>query len=245
MNDVTALILAGGLGRRLRSVVNDRQKVVAEIEGRPFLSYLLEQIEAAGVGKAVLCTGYGYEQVREQIGQKWGRVQIEYSQESFAMGTAGALRHALSKADSDPILIMNGDSYFEVDLPAFLRWHKMHQSEATIALVERSDVKRYGCAKLDEASRIIHFDEKSSIDEAGWVNGGIYLISRKLLNEIPNDRAVSLEREVFPDWVSRHSLYGYFSRGHFLDIGVPEAFARAKEFFAKQTQVHEKAGGGS
>ena len=231
MVNVTAAILAGGLGTRLRSVVNGRPKVLAEIRGKPFLTYLLARLAAVGVRDVVICTGYRGEQVRATFGDSYGDMDLLYSHESSPLGTAGALRLALPLIGSDPVLVMNGDSFCDVDLSFFWNWHRQHEARASMVLVEAADVGRFGSVEVNTARKVIGFQEKDMTNHAGWINAGIYLIASSLIETIPKAGMVSLERTMFPAWVGC-GLYGYQSKGKFLDIGTPENFAAAEEFFS-------------
>lgn len=236
---VTAAILAGGLGTRLRSIVADRPKVLAEVRGRPFLAYLLDQVAAAGVKMVVLCTGYLGEQVRETFGDTYRSLRLFYSQESSPLGTAGALRLALPLFESDTVLVMNGDSFCETNLGTFWTWHCAREAAATLRLIKVVDTRRYGRVQIDANGRVFGFDEKGDTSAPGWINAGIYLLKRHLLQAIPTSGAVSLEREIFPTWISR-GLYGYQSAGRFLDIGTPEAYAATEQFFAPETPTRHQ-----
>lgn len=229
MSQLTAAILAGGLGTRLRSVVGDRPKVLADINGRPFLAYLLEQLATAGIQRIVLCTGFQASLVRDVFGDSHERLQLSYSAETSPLGTGGALRLALPSLNSDPVLVLNGDSYCQVDLSAFLQFHQHRQAEASVLLTQVPDVGRYGQVRGDAEDRVIGFDEKGG-NGAGWINAGIYLLAQPLLKEIPEGRNVSLEREMFPTWIGRR-FYGCRHGGRFIDIGTPESYAEAREFF--------------
>ena len=189
---VTAAILAGGLGTRLRSVVADRPKVLAEIRGRPFLAYLLDQLAAAGVRTVVLCTGYLGEQVRAAFGDSYNSLSLVYSQESSPLGTAGALRLALPLFKAETVLVMNGDSFCETDLRAFWAWHQARGANATLLLTKVPDTKRYGRVDVDDDGRVLRFDEKDDKREPGWINGGIYLLNRRLLLTIPSESKIAL-----------------------------------------------------
>lgn len=236
MDAVTAVILAGGLGSRLRAVVADRPKVLAEVRGRPFLGHLLDQLAAAGFREVVLCTGYLGDQVRALFGDAYRGIRVVYSQEPMAMGTAGALRMALPLLNSDPVLVMNGDSFYDMDLRAFLTWHCSREADATLALVRVNDSGRFGQVRIDADGAIVAFEEKSGDSHAGWINAGVYLLARPLIKSIPENRAVSLEKEMFPTWIGR-GFYGYSSQGRFLDIGTPEAYLTAAQFFATEGGV--------
>jgi D-glycero-alpha-D-manno-heptose 1-phosphate guanylyltransferase len=224
--DITVAILAGGLGTRLRIVVPDRPKVLAEVSGRPFIVYLLDQLAREGAQTVVLCTGYMGEQVENQLGTTYEKMALRYSHEASPLGTGGALRLALPMLASKSVLVMNGDSYCDARLGPFAGWHDAQQAMASILLTKTSDTRRYGRIDLDKRGSIIQFREKSSEMGSGWINAGIYLLSRELIETIPADRSVSIERETFPAWIGR-GLFGYRSKGKLLDIGVPEAYARA------------------
>jgi D-glycero-alpha-D-manno-heptose 1-phosphate guanylyltransferase len=233
LTGTTAVILAGGLGTRLRSVVADRPKVMAEVWGKPFLAYLLEQVAGSGVQYVVLCVGYASEQIQAAFGNAFAGMELTYSQESTRLDTAGALRLALPQFRSDSVLVMNGDSFCEVSLGDLWNWHNARQATGTLVLVETPNVARYGSVAFTPEGKITGFQEKRSDPAAGWINGGLYLLGRALIEKIPAGRAVSLEKELFPAWIEQ-GLYGYRSLGRFLDIGTPETYAQAEEFFAPQ-----------
>lgn len=236
LGTTTAAIFAGGLGTRLRSQVDDRPKVLAEVRGRAFLSYLLDQLAAAGLRSVVVCTGYMGDRVRAEFGDSYGPLRLRYSQEDAPLGTAGALRLARHLLESDPVLVMNGDSICRADLEAFRIWHREKQAEASILLTEVPDTGRYGRVTVDEAGALIAFEEKQNAGGPGWINAGVYLLSDRLIRAIPSGRAVSLEREVLPDWIGKR-LFGHRSEARFLDIGTPESYARAERFFGQGEQT--------
>jgi len=228
---ITTAILAGGLGTRLRPVVADRPKALAEVRGRPFLSYLLDQVAAAGVQSVVLCIGHLGDQVRNTFGDRYGSLRLQYSREPIPLGTGGALRKAAPLLETEPVLALNGDSFCDLDLNEFLRFHCTARAAGSLALAEMDDTRRYGRVVSQSDGTISEFAEKADTRERGWINAGIYLLSQRLLRSIPEDRPVSLEREVLPLWTGRR-LFGYRSEGRFLDIGTPETYAAAEQFFA-------------
>lgn len=228
--ETTAVILAGGVGSRLRSVISDRPKVLAPIHDRPFLAYLLDVLQDAGVSEVVLCTGYMAGLVEETFGPTYGRMNIRYSRELTPLGTGGALRAAMSQIKTDSVLVMNGDSFCEVDLQALASAHQARQAKATMLLTEVQDTQRFGQVRLDAGGRLLAFEEKGTHSGPGWINAGVYLLDRRLLETIPQNDAVSLEKEIFPGWIGR-GLYGHPVRGRFLDIGTPQSFAEAEAFF--------------
>ena len=227
ISNTKAVILAGGLGTRLRSVVANRPKVLAAVNGRPFLFYLLDQLVVAGANSVILCTGYMGELVRNTLGTSYGDMQLSYSQEDTSLGTAGALRQALSWIQSDTVLVMNGDSICRTDLNAFSLWHSEKRARASLLLANIADTSRFGRVEVDDEGSVQNFVEKGSNVGPGWINAGIYLISRDMIEAISTRRAVSLEREIFPQWIG-HGFYAYKSDGSFLDIGTPEDYAKAK-----------------
>lgn len=236
LSNVTAAILAGGLGTRLRSVVSDRPKILAEVCRRPFLAYLLDQLAAIKIKKVVLCIGHLGEKVRTAFGDTYGHLTLFYSQETSPIGTAGALRLALPLLQSDPVLVMNGDSFLETDLMAFWNCHCAKGAQVTLLLTNQVNTKRYGRVNINAAGCVLSFHEKDDQDGPGWVNGGRYFINHHLLQVIPEGMVISLERDMLPAWVSR-GLYGYCSAGRFLDIGTPEAYAAAEQFFNPEDRL--------
>jgi D-glycero-alpha-D-manno-heptose 1-phosphate guanylyltransferase len=230
LEQVTVAILAGGLGSRLRSVVTDRPKAIMAIQGKPFLTYLLDQLVVAGTRDIVLCTGYRGDQIRMMFGESYGTLRLTYSQEPKPMGTAGALRFALPLFKSNPVLVMNGDSYCETNLREFWVWHTRRHSNASLLLTKIFDTERFGQVQIDLDGKITAFIEKGAGPNPGLINAGIYLINRHLLEEISPSHAVSLERQVFPTWIGR-GFHGFASESRFVDIGTPEAYASAESFF--------------
>jgi histidinol-phosphate phosphatase family protein len=239
LSETTALVLVGGIGSRLRAVVSDRPKVLASIHNRPFLAYLLDALDEAGICRAVLCTGYMAELVEDTFGPTYRRMRLAYSQESSPLGTAGALRAALPLVETDYILAMNGDSFCEFDLPGMASAHSARAAEATILLTEVPDTQRFGRVRFDGEGWLLAFEEKGAHQGPGWINAGVYLIKRRMLETIPEHSAVSMEKEVFPAWIGR-GLFGHPAGGRFLDIGTPQSFAEAEAFFGiRHAATHE------
>lgn len=231
----TAAILAGGLGNRLRSVVADRPKPLADVGGRPFLRYLLEQLADAGIGCVVICTGYLGHQVPAVFGREFLGMRLRYSQEPGPLGTAGALRHALPLLDSGTVLVLNGDSYCTVDLRKFRQWHALHPWGASLVLSRAAEAGRFGRVAVEADGRVVRFEEKGADPGPGWVNAGIYLAPTALIAALPVGAAASLEREVFPGWSREGRLYGWTAAGELLDIGTPESFVGAGTWLAERT----------
>ena len=231
LEETTAVILAGGLGTRLREVVADRPKVLAEVNGRPFLASLLDRLVDAGIGNVILCTGYMAELVRETLGDGYRGIELLYSRENTPLGTGGALRRALPLIASDPVLVLNGDSYCDADLGLFTRQHLSASAQASLMLVQVEDVARYGAVDIDGTGCVVSFREKGSRNGAGLINAGIYLLARHVIVSIPAKRAVSLEREVFPRLIGT-GLFGFPQTTRFIDIGIPSDYHAASAFLA-------------
>ena len=223
------MILAGGLGTRLRAAVNDRPKVLALVAGRPFLTYLLDRLAHLGVEETILLVGYAADQIRGTIGSDHAGMRITYSEETAPLGTAGAVRLALPLLRHERFLLFNGDSFCDVDLPRFTGVHGLSEGIGLV-LTRVDDASRYGQVQFEPDGRISRFEEKGGQQSAGWISAGIYLLTRQRLASIPPDQPVSLERDLLPGWVKEGHLWG-FPGGRFIDIGTPESYAEAERFF--------------
>jgi NDP-sugar pyrophosphorylase family protein len=230
--EVTAAILAGGLGSRLRPAVADRPKVLAPVNGRPYLTYLLDQLVEASVHQVMLLTGHGADQVQQTLGHTYGGIRLLYSPEPKPLGTAGAIRRALPKLISPVVLVMNGDSFCEVNLTAFLRFHERRAADLSLVVTEAADACRCGTVTITRGGRLLRFAEKTPEAAPGWINAGVYLLDRNLIAEIPSGRSVSLESDMIPAWIKgKKQVFGYRSAGRFVDIGTPLCYAEADTFF--------------
>lgn len=239
--DVTAAILAGGLGTRLRSVVVDRPKVLAPVGGAPYLHFLLERLARAAIRDVVLLAGHGAEQVRDTIGDSYDGMAVRYSVEQVPLGTAGALRHALPFLDCATVLLLNGDSWCDAGLVEFRQFHRVRAAGASLVVAGVADTSRFGRVSVDGAGRVKAFEEKGAAGR-GWINAGMYLLERALVETLPAG-PLSLERDVLPGWVSEGRVFGFRHAGRFLDIGTPESYVAAEEFFGAQAEP-VLAGGG-
>ena len=228
-----AVLLVGGLGTRLRSVLPDTAKPLASVGDETFLALLVRQLRNQGITKLVMCTGYRSEQVEEAFGDGSSLgVLIEYSREESPLGTGGALALAAPylREDADFILT-NDDSFVEVDLDQMIRFHYAHKGCLTMALRQVDDAGRYGTVHAEQDGRISAFVEKTGLQQPGLVNAGVYVINRGVLKELPSG-ASSLEKDVFPKLIER-GMYGFDRTGVFIDIGTPEDLARAREMSEK------------
>lgn len=233
--EITAVVLAGGMGLRLREVVSHRPKVLVEVCGRPFLGFLFDQLCAAGIRHVVLCTGYMADSVRDTYGVSYGSLELEYSQESQPLGTGGALRLALPQVRSNPVLVMNGDSFVDAGLEDFLSRHSERGCDVSILMTYVPDTARYGSMKVQEDGLVLAFEEKGEGHGPGWINAGVYLVKTSVIEALPPGEKVSLEWQAFPPLVGK-GLYGCPCNGRFIDIGTPESYHRAEEFFSRPHQ---------
>ena len=226
--DMKAVLLVGGLGTRLRSAVPSAPKVLASVGKRSFLQLLVSQLRSQGIHRLVMCTGYLADQIENEFGngQVWG-VAIEYSREEQPLGTAGAVKLAARYLkDEAEFLVMNGDSFLEIDFHSFMEFHRSHEAIATIAVFRVENTSRYGTVNVDANDRVLGFAEKTGREVPGLVNGGVYLFNRAVLQCIP-ERPVSLEKDIFPQLLDQ-GVYAQEQHGMFIDIGTPTDYARAQ-----------------
>lgn len=237
MEKVDAIILAGGLGTRLRDVVSDLPKPLAPVNGRPFLDILLTMLDRSGcVGKVVLAVGHLGEKVISAYGNRpdFG-FPIVFSEERELLGTGGAIKLALQKTASPLVMALNGDSFVEVDLQGLVAFHEERGAAMTVVLREVPDAARYGSVALDTDGRVASFAEKVSGGSGGLINAGIYLFRRELFDDVAGNRVVSLEKDLFPLFLDQ-GVYGYVTHGKFIDIGLPETYAEAQGYLKEECE---------
>lgn len=224
------IILAGGLGTRLQSVVSDVPKCMAPVAGKPFLHYLLNYMERAGFTRIILSLGYKHEIVEEWVGTFSTRMKLICVVENEPLGTGGAIKLALEKVKERNVFILNGDTFFKVDFVDMMRFHLLTGSQVTIALKKMQNFDRYGVVTVDTDSyRITGFQEKQFCEE-GYINGGIYLIKKEELSQLPVK--CSLEKDYFEAGVARKIFSGFCEDGYFIDMGIPEEYAKIQEDFS-------------
>lgn len=219
-----AIVLCGGFGTRLREIIKDVPKPMAPVAGRPFLEYLILQLTRWNIRDIVLSIGYKGEIIRSYFGngRKWG-IKITYSEEDRPLGTGGALKKAAQLTDNEQFVVMNGDSFLDVDFMEFFRFHRKKEASATIALAHVENVERYGSVAVNEENEICEFSEKV-LSKHGLINGGIYIFNRNIIEILP-DRNFSLEKVFLPKIIGQ-GLYGIDFNRFFIDIGVPEDYLR-------------------
>ncbi|MCE0497229.1 MAG: nucleotidyltransferase family protein [Methylacidiphilales bacterium] len=232
--DYPALLLAGGLGTRLRSVLPELPKVLAPVRGRPFLAYLLDQLVVAGWSRCILCLGYKADVVRAAMGDCHGPLALEYSVETAPLGTAGAVRLALPLVRHKRFLLLNADSFCDASLGSFAQYHAAHGRPGSVLSVKVPDSSRYGRLEIAPDRRILAFAEKTNAAAPGPINAGIYILETALAESIPAGRFVSLEKEMFPQWTSR-GLMAWETDAGFIDIGTPESYAQIERYLGAGT----------
>lgn len=221
------LILAGGLGTRLRSVVNDVPKPMAPVNGKPFLEYLLLYLSSQGIERVVLSVGYMKDKIINYFGLRFKNIEISYSAEEEPLGTGGAVKHAMELL-SDTFFIFNGDTIFMLNLSKMHNLFLEKQAHLVMGLKCVNDCARYGSVEIDNSGRIVGFSEKKAIGSC-IINGGVYLTSKDILKGIELTYPFSWERDFLEKFYKKLRFYGIVSDDYFIDIGMPEDYERAQD----------------
>jgi D-glycero-alpha-D-manno-heptose 1-phosphate guanylyltransferase len=217
-----AIILAGGMGTRLRPCVDDLPKPLAPIGGRPFLEYLLDYLYANGVHRVIISTGYMAEKIEEAIGRQYRGMCVDYCREDVPLGTGGAIKKSLGMCKEDYAVVINGDTFYDVDLFAMQKSHEANGCPVTMAAKLLKNVERSGYLEIS-GGRLTGFCEKGATGE-GLINGGIYFIDKNALDCV-NEEKFSFEKQVLEALLLEVNIFE--SEAYFIDIGIPEEFARA------------------
>lgn len=224
------IILAGGLGTRLRSVVSDIPKCMAPVCEKPFLHYLLVYLQKFPIDRVILSLGYKHEVVTEWIEKNYFPFTIAFSIEDEPLGTGGAIKKAMNEVISDNVFILNGDTFFNVDLNQFNKEHIGSSSLLSIALKPMINFNRYGIVRTDSENRITDFKEKDYY-ETGQINGGVYLLNvdADCFKNLPEK--FSFETEILQPEVKNGQSFGFIHDDYFIDIGIPEDYSKANVDF--------------
>lgn len=225
------LIIAGGLGTRLKRSYGAGPKCLAPVNGRPFLEYLLWQLRNAKAKEVILCVGHGADQIESWLedGRRFD-LKVTYSREEKPLGTGGALKHAERHLNGADFIAMNGDSFVEIDILEMYRRHVKNRALATLALVSCPDAERYGSVRLNARREVEQFREKNSDTDklhSELINAGVYVFQRRLMDYIIPGEFVSLERSILPTLLGK-GIYGFETGGYFIDIGIPQDYQRAQ-----------------
>jgi D-glycero-alpha-D-manno-heptose 1-phosphate guanylyltransferase len=223
-----AIILAGGMGTRLKPVLANIPKPMAPVGDKPFLGYLFKYLELHGIDSVILSVGYRYELIAGYFGNRFGKAKVRYSVEDEPLGTGGAVKKALEMVHSQEAVILNGDSFFPVFLGEMHRKHLELNSDISVALKPMKQFSRYGNVRVSGA-RINGFEEKVPVDE-GLINGGIYIFNRNVFERFQLPAKFSLEGDFFQPYVNnRLVLTAFVSDEYFIDIGIPEDYYKARQ----------------
>ena len=222
------IILAGGMGTRLQSVVADLPKCMAPVNGKPFLHYMFNYLEEQDCTKVILSLGYKHEHVLEWLTTQKRSFSIDYVIEQKPLGTGGGVVLAMQKATGAYVIVLNGDTMFRVDLDKMFKFHNSKHASNTLALKPMTDFERYGVVRLDEHDRITSFEEKKHYAE-GLINGGVYVLDRIGLLKKGLPEKFSLEQDYFEQIVKEGIMFGYVSNEYFIDIGIPSDYDRAQQ----------------
>jgi len=238
LNDIVTVILAGGQGTRLRSLFPDRPKCLVPIHGVPFLRLYLDWLAKFGARRVILSLGYKADMVQAYVtSQTWPGMEVESYVEQTPLGTGGAVRAVLPMITSDTALVANGDSVTRVDLGQFVEFHRRKHARLSVLLTHQPQVSASGLVETDANDAVVSFTEKPpERDRGGYINAGLYLMQRDAIAEIPDAGPVSIERDVFPRFCGR-GFYAFKGRFPFVDIGTPESYHRAEEFFAEESMA--------
>ncbi len=221
-----AIILAGGLGTRLKSVVADLPKPMAPINGRPFLAILLDTLSDAGFTAVTLAVGYRSEAIRDCFGDRYRSLRLSYSVETEPLGTGGAMRQALARTTAPHVFVVNGDTYLQLDYQAMLAAHLDADASLTVAVCSVPDAGRYGALEIERKHIQGVFEKGRS--GPGVINGGVYLLSRDLFECYSLSSIFSFETDLLMPHVSELRPLAFETTGVFIDIGVPEDYSRAQ-----------------
>jgi D-glycero-alpha-D-manno-heptose 1-phosphate guanylyltransferase len=227
-----AIILAGGFGTRLQSVVNDVPKPMAPINNIPFLNYVFDYLKFYQIEHVVLSTGYLAEKILDYYKEEFNGIKISYTKEETPLGTGGGIRLAMTKCTTTDVLVLNGDSFFDVDINIHYSNHVLKQANCTLALRKVDNAARYGTIQLGDLNAIDAFKEKDSVEREGLINGGVYILNREIyLSKTEVNSAFSIEKDFYEKRIKELTIFGFEYNGYFIDIGIPEDYKKAQDDF--------------
>jgi D-glycero-alpha-D-manno-heptose 1-phosphate guanylyltransferase len=226
-----AIILAGGKGTRLSNVVSEVPKVMAPVNGRPFLEYLLDYLTIFIIEHVVLSVGYKKEVIMDHFGSQYRDIKIDYAIEEEPLGTGGGIQKAFEQITGNRAFVFNGDTMFKVDLTRHFDFHTIRKTDFSLTLREVDDVSRYGAVEVDEERKIIAFREKGENRGKGHINGGVYLIHKRFFEKNTFPEKFSIEKDCFEALVNTGQFYGLICKQYFIDIGIPEDYKKAQDDF--------------
>lgn len=222
-----AIILAGGLGTRLKEAVPDLPKCMAPILAKPFIGYLVDYLQQQGIEKFIFSLGYKSNIVEQYLNTQYSHLNLVFSVETAPLGTGGAIKLACKHVAGKTVMVLNGDTFFYADIQQLASFHNIRESECTLALKPMKNIERYGLVEIDSDNCIQSFKEKQYYKE-GLINGGVYTlqVANFLQKELPD--SFSFEKDFLERFVIASTFYGLIQDKYFIDIGIPEDFERAQ-----------------
>lgn len=227
-----AIILAGGLGTRLRDAVPDLPKCMAPVEGRPFLFHVINYLRSEGVEQFIFSLGYKHEIIEEYLQSHFPTLSYQLSIEDEPLGTGGAILLACTKATGKDVVVVNGDTLFNVDLHAAARFHISNMAECTLLLKPMTNFDRYGVVETNEEKLVTSFKEKQHYDK-GNINGGVYVLDVPKLLDEEFPAKFSFEKDYLEKYFTQRRIYGISQNNYFIDIGIPADFQQAQKDLGK------------
>ena len=221
-----AIVLAGGFGTRLQSVVSDVPKPMAEVQQKPFLEHILLYLQQHGINRVILSVGYKHEIIEDYFNNSFAGMTIDYSVEDKPLGTGGAILNAWPGLKQDQVFVINGDTFFNVDLKKLLSEHLKHQSALTLSLKPMEKFDRYGSVEINENFKVTNFKEKEFVLN-GNINGGIYILNKNIFAPFKLPNQFSFE-EFMQEHLNDLSIYACIFNNYFIDIGIPEDYQKAQ-----------------
>lgn len=225
-----AIILAGGLGTRLRSAVPDLPKCMAPVAGKPFLYHVIAYLQQTGVTSFIFSLGYMHEVIEDFVNTNYPGLNVQYSIEDEPLGTGGAIKHACGKATEENVLVLNGDTMYKIDAAKLLSFHETNKAACTLALKPMNDFDRYGVVEINEDHYIQSFKEKQFYQH-GLINGGVYALNVSQFLSMYLPQKFSFEKDYLEKYFSSQKMMGLVQDAYFIDIGIPEDFAKADREF--------------
>ena len=222
-----AIVLAGGLGTRLKNVIKDIPKPMADINGKPFLEYLFNYLEKYKINRVILSVGFKHEAIDSYFGKKYKDIDIIYAVEEEPLGTGGGILNAISYPHENLVYLLNGDTFFNVDLFELYHFHSKSKADFSLSLKRMHNFDRYGTVEMN-ADRIIKFNEKKYKEE-GLINGGVYILNRFIYDSLPFPHKFSFETDFLEKYLNHYFINGYITDEYFIDIGIPEDYERAQK----------------
>lgn len=227
-----AIILAGGFGTRLQPIVGNTPKAMASINGKPFLHYLFQYLRFYSIGKVVLSVSPFSKSIEEFFGKEYQGIKLNYIYEDEPLGTGGGILNAMQLCLEGEVLVLNGDTLFNVDLYQLNDFHLKNASQITLALKYYDSVGRFGTVSMDNRFRITGFEEKKeALKTGGCISGGVYIFNRKLFTTINFPKVFSIELDFFEKYYEHLNFFGFLCNKYFIDIGIPEDYLRAQNEF--------------